>query len=118
MMTSSLPWRDSHRIRLHHFANDRSSIETSFIAPDIHSSHSHSHSHTQQQGTQEGQVPLKSPDQRLTYKRENMTMREMTEFFFDISLSGEPIQCSEDDGTCADMRSALPTLRSRKVRES
>ena len=95
MMTQDLPWRNAHRIRLHNFANNHSLEPISFLAPHL------SNADTQQEANAEVHSPDKSGALRMT--NEEATTREAMEFFFDMKLSGAPLQCSEDDGTCSDM---------------
>ena len=93
-MTKDLDWRNAHRIRLHHFANDNSSTPFEFVAPDF------THS---QPPTISDQVPLGKQD-RTEMRKETISRDQASRFFFDIALAGEPIQCSEEDGTCEALR--------------
>jgi beta-1,2-xylosyltransferase len=79
-MTRDTPWRDAHRIRLHRFAANDSEELNSVLAADLESS---------------GPLGIRS---------ENMTTAKLTDFYFDMKLAGGPIQCSNDDGTCDDIR--------------
>jgi hypothetical protein len=172
MMTSDIPWWDSHRIRLHSFANpipnfdpdesvdDESSFiaphpsdNFTFIAPDIRSLPPYTPDREEDPPHQplfpdlpdwaksneadEGS-PLAQEDARvqkhlrpardpslsadagdkpsgkkiskgqppttdIRFKEETLSAEQATSWFFDISLAGGPIQCSEQDGTCDDM---------------
>ena len=85
-MTRDLPWRDAHRVRLHHFANNASQDMTTIMVPDFATQTEDRHGE-----------PL------LGFRPEEVSTTEMADFFFDMKLAGEPLQCSEEDGTCADM---------------
>ena len=87
MMTSKLPWRDAHRIRLHHFANNQSHDLFSFLVPDLW--------HDEADSTSPRPPGLKTTQ---------LPAHEAMDFFFDMKLAGVPLQCSEDDGTCNDMQ--------------
>ena len=78
-MTQDVPWRDSHRMRLHRFASNDSDEQVQVLAPDLDSSH-------------------------LGMRTEKMSTSKMSAFYFDMKLAGGPLQCSEDDGTCEDIR--------------
>lgn len=97
-MTSELDWRQSHRIRLHHFANDNSTEEFSYLAPDFDVGSSGSSS------VGGAQRPMSGGHERTEMKRETMTRETASRFFYDVSLAGEPIQCSDEDGTCEDLQ--------------
>lgn len=79
-MDKDTPWRKSHRFRLHDFAGNRSTEEVSFVVPDL--------------GPEGG--PLK-------IRREFGITKDLSEFFYDMKLAGEPLQCDEKDGTCDEM---------------
>jgi beta-1,2-xylosyltransferase len=94
MMTKDLPWRDAHRIRLHHFANNRSLSPTSYIVPDLGQGLDPNATAVQRH------TPL---EESLSFGKEEMLTKVANNFFFDMKLAGDPIQCSEEDGTCEDM---------------
>ncbi|EIW73449.1 hypothetical protein TREMEDRAFT_42362 [Tremella mesenterica DSM 1558] len=95
MMTTDVPWRNSHRIRLHHFANNQSLSPITYLVPDLGlDEHHQHHHHHREQGT----------GLELGSKFETSLTNTSTDFFFDMKLAGEPIQCSEEDGTCEDMK--------------
>jgi beta-1,2-xylosyltransferase len=79
-MDKDTPWEKSHRFRLHNFAQNASEAETTFMVPDI--------------GTEGG--PLRM-------KKETGPTGNLSAFFYDMKLAGEPLQCNETDGTCNDM---------------
>lgn len=81
MMTKDVDWRQSHRWRLHQFANTNSTEEIEFIVPNL-----------------AGELGLQT---------ETAPADEAAKFFFDMHLTGEPIQCSEEDGTCDDMANEI-----------
>lgn len=93
MMTKDLDWRNAHRIRLHHFANNRSEEPITFFAPDSIPSPEH----VQEQN---GQKPMRAGQERTEMREETISTEQASRFFFDIALAGEPIQCLEEDGTC------------------
>ncbi|KAL1408186.1 hypothetical protein Q8F55_004991 [Vanrija albida] len=98
-MTRDVPWRQSHRVRLHHFANNHSLALTSFMVPDLGEGHgdkgdAHANGHY-------GQLRQDVPP--LGYRTENGTTWGVGNYFFDMALAGGAIQCDEDDGTCDDM---------------
>ncbi|TXT13364.1 hypothetical protein VHUM_00731 [Vanrija humicola] len=80
-MTRDVPWRQSHRVRLHHFANNHSRALTSFM--------------------------LRHDVLPLGYATENGTTARVGDYFFDMALAGQPIQCDEEDGTCDDMEQEI-----------
>ncbi|ORX37296.1 glycosyl transferase family 90-domain-containing protein [Kockovaella imperatae] len=86
-MTSDLPWRDSHRVRLHHHANNKSSAPAEVMVPHLGSN--------PYDGLELGQT------------QEVLSVKKMNDFFFDMKLAGRPLQCMEDDGTCADMQEEI-----------
>ncbi|RXK37688.1 hypothetical protein M231_05021 [Tremella mesenterica] len=96
MMTTDVPWRNSHRIRLHHFANNQSDSPITYLVPDLGQDehHEHHHHHHREHGA----------GLELGSKFETSLTNTSTDFFFDMKLAGEPIQCSEEDGTCEDMK--------------
>jgi hypothetical protein len=67
---ASLPWRKSHRIRLHEYANNASDASTSILAPVV--------------GTDVG------------IQSEDSTVAKANSFFFDMGLAGDPIQCDAE----------------------
>jgi beta-1,2-xylosyltransferase len=79
-MTKDTPWQKSHRFRLHNFAQNASEEETTFMVPDV--------------GIEGG--PLRM-------KRETGQVGDLSDFFYDMKLAGEPLQCDEADGTCDEM---------------
>ncbi|WWD18593.1 hypothetical protein CI109_103046 [Kwoniella shandongensis] len=117
MMSADLPWRQAHRIRLHTFAQNRSSDAMTFIVPDLGqddeddqeeesnaepgtgSPESHHQSHSQEAHSEGGEA--------LHFIEEEVTTREAMTFFYDMKLAGDPIQCLDEDGTCADMRTEI-----------
>jgi beta-1,2-xylosyltransferase len=96
MMTKDLPWRDAHRIRLHHFANNRSLSPTSYIVPDLGQGLDPNATASQRQTSS-------LSGESLSFGKEEMLTKVANNFFFDMKLAGDPIQCSEKDGTCEDM---------------
>jgi beta-1,2-xylosyltransferase len=76
-MDQDTPWRKSHRFRLHDYAGNQSDARVSFVVPDI--------------GTEGGPLRL---------RRETGAARDISEFFYDMKLAGEPLQCNSTDGTC------------------
>lgn len=97
-MTRDVPWRQSHRVRLHHFANNHSLGLTSFMVPDLGDDQEREHAHA---NGHYGQLRHDVPP--LGYRTENGTAWGIGNYFFDMALAGQPIQCDEDDGTCDDM---------------
>jgi hypothetical protein len=81
MMHKDVKWRDSHRWRLHLFANNMTG-EREVLVPRLNAS-------TVGLGT------------------ETMAAEEAAKWFFDMRLAGGPIQCDEDDGTCDDMQEEI-----------
>lgn len=84
MMSKDVDWRNSHRWRLHLFANNASNAETEVMVPYI-----------DEEGA-EGRG-------KLGMKTEKMPANGVADWFFDIHLTGGPLQCDEDDGTCDEM---------------
>lgn len=97
-MTSDLDWRNSHRIRLHHFANDNSTDDFEYLAPDFDVSD------PEADGAAGAQRPMSGGHERTEVKRQTVSRETASRFFYDVALAGEPIQCDEDDGTCDDLR--------------
>jgi beta-1,2-xylosyltransferase len=90
-MTHDLPWRQSHRVRLHHYANNLTNTPMEYMVPNLVTD-----------GTEEGvegnlKAEKTSP---LGFETEEVDQGEARDFFFDMKLAGEPIQCSDEDGTC------------------
>ena len=100
MMTQDLDWRNAHRIRLHHFANNKSEEPFNFLAPDLSTP-----SANMAQGN--GQKPLSAVQERTEMKEETISTEQANRFFYDMALAGEPIQCLEEDGTCEALRSVF-----------
>lgn len=101
-MTRDLDWRKSHRIRLHHFTNDNTTDEFSYLAPDFNVLNNNNLGG----GGSQAQRPMSGGQERTELKREVMTKELASRFFYDVALAGEPIQCSEEDGTCDDLKYA------------
>lgn len=97
-MTAELDWRNSHRIRLHHFANDNSTEEFSYLAPDFDVGPGDLGNEGR------AQRPMSGGHERTEMRRETMTRETASRFFYDVALAGEPIQCAEEDGSCDDLR--------------
>lgn len=76
LMSSDVDWRDSHRIRLHEWANSNASTPTEVILPVI--------------------------DESVGYEVTTKPAR-MLEQRYDVKLAQKPIQCHEDDGTCDEL---------------
>lgn len=77
MMTKDVNWRQSHRWRLHQFANNHSTKSTEVLVPTL------------------------GPTLGVT--KETLPANKAAQFFFDMKLTGDPLQCSAEDGTCYDM---------------
>lgn len=82
MMSKDVDWRNSHRWRLHLFANNASEEETEVLVPQLRN------------GT----------DGKLGMATESMPAGQAANWFFDMHLTGGPLQCNEDDGTCDEMK--------------
>ncbi|WWC88513.1 uncharacterized protein L201_003424 [Kwoniella dendrophila CBS 6074] len=140
MMNSTLPWRQSHRIRLHHFSANTSNDPMEFMIPDIGQSINPSYYdnenddeeeaeeeeegeggkgdsqlgdelkrdiqfHASASTTNKEKTNMNDP---LTYLNEDSySTKQLMDFYYDMKLSGQPIQCSEEDGTCEDMRQEI-----------
>ncbi|WVQ65645.1 uncharacterized protein L199_003823 [Kwoniella botswanensis] len=128
MMNRTLPWRQSHRIRLHHFAANTSQDFMEFMIPDLGQDQSFSEEGDDQLGDehQRGKIQYhaspppsdtssrserqrqdkekRSMNDPLTSLEDEYSTEEVMKFYYDMKLSGQPIQCSEEDGTCEDMR--------------
>ncbi|OCF30440.1 hypothetical protein I316_07927 [Kwoniella heveanensis BCC8398] len=136
MMSADLPWRQAHRVRLHHFAANRSSEPMQFLVPDVGQPRFPDDMDMEQDGGEDGagdyshnqevepeedierhllrksktetESPVEeryvSPDDALLALKEELSTDQAMDFYYDMKLSGSPIQCSEEDGTCDDMR--------------
>ncbi|KIR75552.1 hypothetical protein I310_00245 [Cryptococcus deuterogattii CA1014] len=117
-MTSDLDWRSAHRIRLHNYANNRSSEPMTYLVPDLGrrdegdydeaDEYSAMGSDEDLDGWREGNPDVKEQkaverEGPLRYFEEETLTDQAMEFFYDIKLAGGPIQCSQDDGTCQSM---------------
>nr|KIR49754.1 hypothetical protein I312_00844 [Cryptococcus bacillisporus CA1280] len=117
-MTSDLDWRSAHRIRLHNYANNRSSEPMKYLVPDLGQrdegdydaadEYSAMGSDEDLDGWHEGNPDVKEQkaverEGPLRYFEEETLTDHAMEFFYDIKLAGGPIQCSQDDGTCQNM---------------
>lgn len=112
MINSGLDWRNSHRIRLHRFANNQSMRSTHFIAPDLGEEIEEGDDMDlpyDESGASQAPYRTRTPritaedDHPLGWKGVDMPAKEMAEFFFDMALAGNPIQCDNLDGTCDEM---------------
>lgn len=79
MMHKDVKWRDSHRWRLHLYANNVT-------------------------GERDVLVPRLTDASGLRIGTERMDADDAAKWFFDMRLAGRPIQCNEADGTCDDMQ--------------
>ncbi|OXG27210.1 hypothetical protein C367_02639 [Cryptococcus neoformans Ze90-1] len=117
-MTSDLDWRSAHRFRLHNYANNRSLEPMKYLVPDLGQGEMDSDDELDAYGAMGGDGDLgewregnaEAKEHRavetegpLRYKEEETLTAQAMEFFYDIKLAGEPIQCSRDDGTCQNM---------------
>jgi len=100
MMTQDLDWRNAHRIRLHHFANNKSEEAFTFLAPDMSTP-------SPNLAGANGQKPMSAAQERTEMKKETISTEQANRFFYDMALAGEPIQCLEEDGTCEALRQVL-----------
>ncbi len=91
-MDQSTPWRKSHRVRLHNFAQNYSDEVMDFKVPEL--------------GV-EGEP--------LRMRTESHPTDLVAEFFYDMQLSGEPIQCNVTDGTCDEMWCVKLSISLRRV---
>jgi beta-1,2-xylosyltransferase len=107
-MSKDLDWRNAHRIRLHHFANNKSEESFTFLAPDIATP-----SHNLVGGN--GQKPMNAAQERTEMKEETISTEQANRFFYDMALAGEPIQCLEEDGTCEALRLVIHLAMMRKL---
>ncbi len=85
MMTQDLPWRDAHRIRLHHFANSHSHNPMAFLVPDLGQDEG---DETPEAGRQESN---RETGGVLGMKHELAPISETMDFFFDMKLAGAPL---------------------------
>ena len=55
---------------------------------------------------------LSDLDAALSFRKEEVLTRVAKNFFFDMKLAGEPLQCKETDGTCDELEwvSSLTSL--------
>ncbi|WVF69132.1 hypothetical protein IAT40_003906 [Kwoniella sp. CBS 6097] len=133
MMSADLPWRQAHRVRLHHFAANRSSEPMRFLVPDVGQDTFPYDIAPEQEGDEEEahqevepeedierhllrELQIETPSSTAIQERhvsadggllaleEELSTDEAMRFYYDMKLSGSPIQCSEEDGTCDDMR--------------
>lgn len=117
-MTSDLDWRSAHRFRLHNYANNRSLEPMNYLVPNLGQREEDDYDELDVysamggdedlDGWREGNTEVKEhrateTEGPLRYKEEKTLTAQATEFFYDIKLAGEPIQCSQDDGTCQSM---------------
>lgn len=111
MMSRDLPWRDAHRIRLHTWANNRTMDEVEFMMPDLGQTIVELPPDPRLATTQKGQHDDEEEEEKLqvemgpslAFKHEEVKRKVASHFFLDAKLSGGPIQCSEEDGTCDEM---------------
>jgi beta-1,2-xylosyltransferase len=90
MMTKDVSWRDSHRVRLHRFANNMTDDVFEYIVPDLGQ-------WDQPEGAQQ------SRRSTLGYQIESRPRDVVLDHFFDLKLTGNAMQCDEEDGTCEAM---------------
>jgi beta-1,2-xylosyltransferase len=112
MMSKDLPWRDAHRIRLHKWANNRSMEGVEYIMPDLGQTlvpiPQKAGSRKKVEDNKEEVEEKKEKFQvemgpNLAFKHEEVKRKTASHFFLDAKLSGGPIQCDEDDGTCDEL---------------
>jgi hypothetical protein len=96
MMTKDVDWRSSPRFRLHAFANNHSTANMEYLAPDM--------GQDRADKTYEAEELAYHTTPPLGYRVEKVPADEAAEYFFDMKLSGKAIQCSKEDGTCDDIR--------------
>ncbi|BEI86445.1 hypothetical protein CcaverHIS002_0607320 [Cutaneotrichosporon cavernicola] len=82
MMHKGVPWRDSHRWRLHLFANNAT-------------------------GERDVLVPRLTAGSSVGLHTERMDAIARSKWFFNMKLAGEPIQCDQADGTCDEMQEEI-----------
>lgn len=103
-MTEDLPWRNAHRVRLHTFANNNSHNPLSFLIPDLgQTDHSGQDAYYTPDDEALVRADARETSGPLGSKNEHAKTRDAMDFFFDMKLSGTPLQCSDDDGTCLEM---------------
>lgn len=87
MMSKDVNWRQSHRVRLHNFANNHSDAAVEYIVPDL------------------GQNGVEGAPGRETlgYTTETKPQGAVLDHFFDIKLTGGDLQCNKEDGTCDEL---------------
>ncbi|WWC70900.1 uncharacterized protein I206_104852 [Kwoniella pini CBS 10737] len=116
MMNSSIPWRQAHRIRLHHFAANTSTDSMSYLIPDLGQPSRSSSRRLEDDGqlgdNKQYHASSQSGAKRnindpLTFTQDEVATDEAMDFFYDIKLSGGPIQCDTEDGTCDDMQKEI-----------
>lgn len=105
MMTQELNWRSSHRVRLHHFANNASSEQVSYLVPQLPGKLASETSANIVNKVLKKTIRRKqhSSPEDLGYQRERGNTADVMDFYYDMALAGAPLQCSNDDGTCDDM---------------
>ncbi|GMK57357.1 hypothetical protein CspeluHIS016_0401910 [Cutaneotrichosporon spelunceum] len=82
MMHKGVPWRHSHRWRLHRFANSA-------------------------MGERDVLVPRARNGSSFGWATERLDAAAVSKWFFNMQLAGKPIQCDEDDGTCDEMEEEI-----------
>ena len=98
MMSDYLDWRNAHRIRLHHLANNKSENPFTFLAPDFNAPA------FVKADSQNSQKPMNTAQERTEMREITIPTEQANRFYYDMALAGEPIQCSEEDGTCDALR--------------
>jgi hypothetical protein len=109
MMSRALPWRDSHRVRLHRFANDKSQRLVEYMTPDVGQE---AVSFEDDEDADDVQVDRErywedvqsDADRPPSVGKEKTPFAAAANFFMDVKLAGEPLQCDKEDGTCEEMR--------------
>lgn len=109
MMSRALPWRNSHRVRLHRFANDKSQRLVEYITPDLGQEvitfdEQEEDGDAMQVDRERYWEELESVEQPPGVMKEKTSFADAANFFLDVKLAGEPLQCDKDDGTCDEMR--------------
>lgn len=103
MMTKDIAWRDSHRVRLHRFANNMTRDPLEFIVPDFGQGETPEESAIRQEREVEESAHHQRSSTPIGFKNEVAPQNVVLRHFFDMKLAGRPIQCSQKDGTCDDM---------------
>ncbi|ODO05163.1 hypothetical protein L198_01851 [Cryptococcus wingfieldii CBS 7118] len=121
-MNAQVDWRNAHRIRLHRYANNRSTEHMTFLVPDFGQDEDYypdefdvdggiaeikngqEEWHERNREVQEQHLEEQIDEGPLHFIEEEIPTDEAMEFFYDIKLAGDPIQCDSDDGTCDDLR--------------